>query len=437
MQEHVIYKLEHNGIAYNAVQSVHQSVVQMARDFERAAQKPTRKSIETELVKRISDSELIEHSGLSSPVIEVNEKIQNYPRAYNVVPQVYQTNYKYKDATDNSPDGKPELYMFCPIGHDGDHFVPQDARLIDDEKEEKFIGGVLFAGGWNTPSSYFTLNKRGVDVPNDYDPPEENTEHFYTSHLSQCFIAQGLTLDFIEDYNERSEKHDASVKNVVDELQRITSEELQEQFNVQIPQGEGYYMNSSVHSNAPNEYHISIRRNGDIDAMSAGQPLEIKSNNFFIAEETNSSEYRVIANTATNEGKKLNTLLNSVPEKPSLAEYPDLVGDMPFKENEFDSLLGVNGNIPSLDTFEGHFLLRYNTDDITNTEFCPPDAVPVPSEVFHWLRADREDRQMGVTPPPQPEALKDDIRALASVIDRDNFDDLYLQSDDHNNYPGL
>ncbi|PCJ99126.1 MAG: hypothetical protein COA45_06705 [Zetaproteobacteria bacterium] len=404
----------------------------MAKDFRNTIQHPTHKPINTEIINKISDinHNTVALTGLSHPVTEVKEQDQGYPRAYDLFPVVYENSYKHDSASDNAPEGQPDLYMFCPVGHDGDHFIPKDARLITDENEKEFISNTLFAGGWSTPFSYFTLNPRGVETPDTYVAPKKNPDDLKHGHQSQCFIAQGLTLELVEDYNQRTEQYNAGIHTVLKEIEHITSVELNDQFQAQLPAGEGYYMNSSTMTNDDGkaQYSISIRNNGNIDTMSAGQPLEIKSNDFFIAEQTDYSEHKITPNTATKQGQALAKTMDNVPEKPSLTDYPDLVADMPFKENKIDTLLNVNGNTPRIDTFDGHIILKYNTDDTTNTYFCPPDALPVPTEVFQWLQEDRADRQMGIRPPPQPEELKDDILAL-TPDDRLNGPD---QDDDNN-----
>ncbi|MGH1403458.1 MAG: hypothetical protein ACRBDL_04385 [Alphaproteobacteria bacterium] len=411
MVDDKIYKLDQNGASYNAVLQVHKSVIGITKEFTNGAKGLSKQDLGQKITESLQslDAGLVRKTGLSSPVIQVKDTEQQaYPRAYTHTPQVYATQI----------NGQLDLYMYCPVGYDGTNFSPDDASLITDEGEQQKIGNMLFAGGWMDPISFYSLKPQGVDVPDNYQRPDqfENAP----SHAKLCFIAQGRTLDMIEEYEERAMYHKQNVDCVMDEICRIVEAHLSEGLHAQLDEGESFYINKS-HSIARNkqdeiEFCISVCRGGETQMMQAGQSLTLEDNPYFCVEEKG-KDYRILPNMESKQGGKLFSLMQKIPPAPQISDYPELMADLPFTPGRFDVLLGVNGKVPRIDEFEGHKILIYNTDTVERGDFNPPDSVYLPSSVYQWLNADKEDETMGIEPPPQSGALREELTTLNYQIE--------------------
>ncbi len=424
MSDSKLYKLKPEGTSYNAAYQMQQGIRDAMRDLQRNLPSDfSREHLMQKVEEALSklDNAVVDKTGLSSPVVQVKNDVQSHPRAYSHTPKIFVTQFKPRGAPDNSDKGKHDLYMYCPVGYNGEHFTPDDARLIDDPKEEQVIGNMLFAGGHTQPAELYSPKQHGVETPQDYQPIMEQGQ--YIGHEKLCFIAQGATLDIVEDYEQRLQEFRAHAEKVLGEISRIVNEELSDTLLSQTGEGEGFYINTryNMRENEQGEieFHISPRRNGQDHTINAGQPLELQDNDFFTVEE-GTGEYRVIPNTETKQGRGLSALMSAMPASPHFSDYPELVADLPFTPTNADRLLGTNGHVPRLDEFEGHKILIYSTDDEESCDFTPPDAVYLPATIINWLREDRGDMEMGVAPPPQPEELKQEIMELNTEIEGQN-----------------
>lgn len=370
------------------------------------------------------DPNIHETLGLNAPVIQVQDnQIQSHPRAYEQFPTIYENSYGIAQE-DGSTKDVVEMYMFSPIGYDGQYYEPQDATLLSDEKDIKRVEAMLFAGGWLTPAVISSQKQNGVEVPHDYEPIEDDAKLHASAHTRICFIAQGQTLVMLEDYDERVAEQRAATDLVMSRIDEIVKQDLREGFMAQIPQGEDYYINSMISQSddvpPKNVYEISVRQSGNVGMMAAGQPLTMQDNDFFHVKNGHGrGEYVISPNTKTQQGRALKALMDDVPQKPHLSDYPSLVADLPFEEGGFDAMLGVNGHVPMMREFQGHKVLTYNTDDPQYDEFCPPDSIPFSAELYNWLQADAADQQMGISAPPAPDELVREIEMLEYRLGHD------------------
>lgn len=412
MYAHKIYKLDPEGETYQAVMEMEKAIRALHQDFYAQARGSGWKNLALALTDKVADWDIrrIEDTGQTHPVIQVkDDEPQAFPRAYAHFPQVYATEYKYKDAPDNG-DQKYDLYMYAPVGYDGDHLVPEGARLIDDEKEEQWVGNALFAGGWSDPISCFSLQARGVALPDDYIKPEGAPQGYVPAHDKMCFVALGEARAQLDDFDARQEAYQAAANTVMRRVDSIINNDLDDAIREQIDVMESYYMNWSYASPRDNEdkteFQVSVRQSGKVDMMKGGQPLTLSDNVFFTLKEGNGrGEYRITPNMDTPQGQALSKVFDAVPPKPSLSDYPDLVADFPFAEEGYDAMLGVNGQVPRVQEFQGHKVLIYNTDDADYDGFSPPDSIVLPTALYHWINKDDEDARMGIKAPPAPEEL--------------------------------
>ncbi len=412
MQSHKIYKLDPEGETYQAVIEMEEAIRALHRDFYTEARGAGWKKLAVQLTDKVADWDIrrIEDTGQTHPVIQVkDDEPQGFPRAYAHFPQVYATEFKYKDAPDNGAQ-KYDLYMYAPVGYDGDHFAPEDARLIDDKREEQWVGNALFAGGWSDPISCFSLQARGVGVPDDYVKPEGQPQGYVPAHDKACFVALGETRAQLDDFEARQGAYQSAADDVMRRVDSIIKNDLGDMIRDQIDVMEEFYMNWSY---APSDeaegktaFQISVRQSGNVEPMQGGQPLTLSDNDFFIVQAGHSrGEYNITPNLNTPQGQALAEVFDAVPPKPSLSDYPDLVADFPFTEEGYDAMLGVNGQVPRVQEFQGHKVLIYNTDDADYDGFCPPDSIALPAALYIWLNKDDEDARMGIEPPPAADEL--------------------------------
>ena len=151
------------------------------------------------LIKRLDQDApgILNETGLTSPSIMVYKGVQSLPRAYKEHPAIF-----------TSPEQNPRYFMYSPVDYKGDYFKPLDSKLLS-KKEEQRVGDLLFAGGWLGNAPIVSIKKIGVATPEDYSPPTTSELRKSFSHMPNdrvVFLAQGKTLDLVNDYNDRTKK---------------------------------------------------------------------------------------------------------------------------------------------------------------------------------------------------------------------------------------
>ncbi len=421
MQTDKIFKLDPEGESYRAVIEFQNSMSALRAEFQSKVSMESGLSddMKAEIVERSKaiHADINEKMGFLHPVTQVKDnELQAYPRAYEHVPTVFANQYSV-EGDDGAHQDVVEFYMFSPVGYDGDFFEPDDARLIEDEKEIKGVEAQLFAGGWLNPAVVISANAQGVEVPKDYSPLADADKKDALPHYKVCFVAQGETLDILQDFDQRNAEYGHATQAVIDHVNSAIQNDLAPEFNRQIEEGEDFYVNWSYGQSRDDKnkthFDISVRQGGKVNGMAAGQPLIVGNNDIFlVSAKEGRGEYQISPNEDTPQGQELKALMDAVPTKPSLSDYPELVADMPFEPAQFDEMLGVNGSVPQEWEFQGHRVLTYNSDEADYDAFCPPDAQPLPSALYKWVKNDEEDERMGISPPPAPDALLDDVLHL-------------------------
>lgn len=344
---------------------------------------------------------LLKKTGLKDPATMVYKDVQSFPRAYEEYPQIF-----------TSPEENPRYFMYVPVDYNGNHFVPEDARHITG-KEESQIGDLLFAGGWLGNAPIVSTEKKGVPTPPDYVAPSISKLKQAFSHSPNdkiVFLAKGASLQSIQDYNSRKEDW----KNKLDEASekiKQNAEKMRTTILAGLPEGEDINLNVS-YSYAMNgggraKLTLSASIEGKTNIMLGGKRVCMPKSPAFHMEENERNEYVITARTDTPEGKALAPYLNAIPDTLSLGDYPDLIGNFKLEEDEIGALLGIYDNIPQLVELEGHNFLIYNiSPNDADNSFTPPDAVQIPTAVYQWLQSDQGDKNMGITPPPMPDEVK-------------------------------
>tara|TARA_R110002072_G_scaffold179978_1_gene336102 strand:+ start:74 stop:1372 length:1299 start_codon:yes stop_codon:yes gene_type:complete len=420
MVDFKIYKLDPDGALYKGLLSMGSEIIQIKNDFQKQAQGASLPAIKDPALDDALNTlknQKTQSLGLDHTVIAVtNDNPQSYPRAYEHKPVIYGTSYATKSADGGAMKKHLDLYLYAPIGYDGDHFVPDGARLIDDEKECEAVGGRLFAGGWSDPLTFFNRSPVGVAVPDDYIAFEVGEPPHRGSHAKLCFLVQGETAEIVDDYKDRMALYDQKTDDVMHRVKSIVENDLRSIIMPKIKGDSGYYVNMSLNDQG---MQISVRRNGANEFMMAGQPIDLDDNDFFtVSAAAHSHEYNISPNLKTKQGRELADAFAAIPLRPSLSDYDMLLADFPIEEKQFDAMFGINGHVPMLREIQGHDILVYNTDDTAVNGFCPQGSLQLPPSIFFWLDDDRADRQMDISPPPAPNALMDELRDLASQSDK-------------------
>jgi hypothetical protein len=348
-------------------------------------------------------------AGLDQPAIVVQNKPGAHPRAYETYPAIYSTVAK-----------NPAYYMYVPVGHDGKHFTPPGGKLLDG-KQASAIGNYLFAGGWidNPPLLY--RPDRGAPLPAKYRAPKTKAKNADDDGTRQkIFIASGRSLHVVQDYIAAKARYDKSVKEAFDAV-KAAVEGLKDEIAPHLPEGETFYANQSMSEGRSRldeglpaikpQFTISVRRGGKINIMEGGKPVTdvpaLKENKYFRITGQKHGDDIIEARTDTPEGMVLHKKLDAVSAvRPSLGAYWQLRNPTaPPVKDEFAKAIGVDNAAPRLESKGGvHYLIyRVGKEGVDHCQ--PPDAIPVSEAEYLWSKADDEDRERGILPPPPPKAL--------------------------------
>lgn len=355
--------------------------------------------------------DVLRDTGLLSPATVVSKGHDALPRAYIEYPMIFL-----------SPERNPRFFMYCPIDYKGQHFTPQGARQIKG-KEESHIGNLLFAGGHLGNAPVFHLEKAGADTPADYKPPRRGriTDEFERVRLQNthaCFIAGGRSLEIIgeiEGYDRIFEQRCNKVIALIKAAARKQFPELLKS----LPAGETLYINSSYgyggHHGRGVEFDISVRQSGKINLMAGGQPVKLLDTPYFTATSKN-GEYTITPRADTAEGRKIASAFRMVPQKKFVQDYKELQADFIPVSDQIGKMLGTDQPFPRIHRLEGLPFLVYGAKVKEKINFCPSGAVRVSTALYQWLKADEGDRTMGISPPPRPPSITNELERLQQVL---------------------
>lgn len=332
--------------------------------------------------------ELLQHTGLNSPVTRVYKGLESWPRAYREYPEIFL-----------SPEKQPRFFMYAPIDYKGQHFKPQGARKIEGEEEQR-VDNLLFAGGWLGNAPIVGLKKAGVTVPADYKSPsagELRNAFGAVSFCQKAYIAAGRSLELLSDYRAREAEWQWQVNRTARAIRSAVGKHKHE-ILAGLPEGERFSVNVpySYSSGGGDKvsFEVWVQRKGLVDQMSAGRRLPVPASQAYTVD-VQDGQSIIQPRRDTPEGRRLAALFDAIPLTPGLADYAELA--MPGTARIYAPLV--------LD-LAGRVMLLYNiAPDDRKTAFCPPDARLLPVAAFNWLRSDEADRNTGIGPPPAPPQL--------------------------------
>ncbi|MFN3827224.1 MAG: hypothetical protein ACK4NR_06320 [Micavibrio sp.] len=357
--------------------------------------------------------QILQATGLLSPATTVKQGHDTLPRAYNDYPQIYV-----------SSETKLRFFMYCPIDYKGNHFVPEGGRLLEGQEEQN-IGTLLFAGGWLDNAPLFHQEKYGVAVPADYKkaPRGKVTDEFERVRLQNthaCYIAAGRSLQIIEEIEGFDQRFSQKCNKALAQIKAAVRKQFPDLLK-DIPQGEKLYINSSYgyggHHGRGVEFSISVRKSGKVNIMDAGQPVEIKDSPYFTTTK-NYGEYVIAPRTDTKEGRKIAAAIAAIPQKTFIHDYDELRADFTPISDQISQMLGTDQPFPRSHRLEGFPFLVYGSKvrGKNKITFCPPDAIPVSTKLYEWLKADEADTNMGIALPPRPQSVLDELAKLQARL---------------------
>lgn len=360
-------------------------------------------------------SYILKGCGLLSPAVRVDEKRFALPRAYEEYPAIYTT------------DGNnPRFFMYSPVDYKGHHFAPKGGKKLSSQ-EASIIGSGLFAGGWADNYPLVPMKKKGVKTPADFKPdtgPAILRGPFGiaasdATHTFRHYIAGGQTLDTLNDMKRRTQSYQQSI----DKVRAYVKTEVEKQFPEilsGLPAGEELYFNESYRDKMAAqafELDISVRQSGKTDLMKGGQPVELRDCDAFKLVAQPYHDYKIVPRTDTPEGLALIRMIHDIPVKPSPADYPALFANFCHHYSAAEKAAGAKASVaPRVEDWGALSVLVYEIEDFTETGFCPVGSVYIPAEAYHWLKADRTDREIGIDPPPMPENIKKTLGDITSKL---------------------
>lgn len=354
--------------------------------------------------------EILVLTGLKAPTTQVFQGPQTLPRAYNSFPEIFL-----------SPEREPKYFMYAPVDYRGKHFVPVDSRKLGPKEEDK-VGNLLFAGGWLGNAPLVSIKKHGVATPADYAAPSDSELRKAFPHAMNdevIFLAAGRSLEIVEDYRARTKDWEAKIDAAREEIEKEVTKRKAEVLAL-LPAGEDVRASVSYSYSMGGgdmaQLQLSVRREGKDNLWNAGKAVTPPSSPAYTLTDLGyGGEYAVTPNRATPEGRKIAALMDAIPLTPGLGDYPELRAGYSVRHDEITRYLGVNGEVPQEIEAGGFTVLRYTAAPGAKKDFCPPGAIPFPTEAYEWLRADDGDKNMGITPPPMPKAVSDILSSVVKV----------------------
>ncbi|PZP53893.1 MAG: hypothetical protein DI586_10530 [Micavibrio aeruginosavorus] len=344
--------------------------------------------------------EILDLTGLNSPCIDVRVATHAFPRAYQTYPCIYR-----------SPERETRYFMYSPEDYKGRYFTPEDAKKIIG-KEAKAIGQLLFAGGWDDGAPLLNRPEFGVEMPGDisystkFAAAVNAMQTDRPTSMRKNFIAGCKSQELVDDFKKRKAEHEAASTAVFNELRRIASVISTEMT------GNADEYDTSLSGSYKGSHGANMTFSFDLKTKLTGSQVSVPEHPYFYMKKAEFGGYEIVPREDTVEGSVFSDLLLSVPPMPYLSEYEELISDFIYEPTDIERMIGVDGRVPQLIEIGGLQFISYNSDERVVSDYCPPGAKPVSSELYNWLQRDRSDFNMKIMPPPMPDQLAQEYAAL-------------------------
>jgi hypothetical protein len=262
----------------------------------------------------------------------------------------------------------------------------------------------------------------GTATPSDYKPPrlgkaQDEFDRARRQNTQVCFVAAGRSLQIVQsiaDFDKTfSQRCDKLLKTIKAAVKKQFPELL---FLKGLPQGETLYINSSFgyggHHGRGVEFNISVRQSGKVNIMAGGQTVRLQESPYFHATPKEGGEYTITPRTDTPEGARIAAAFKTIPQKTFIQDYPELQANFVPVSDQISKMLGSDQPFPRIHNLSGFPFLVYNAKIKEKINFCPPDAVPVSTALYEWLKSDEGDINMGILPPPRPQQITNELAQI-------------------------
>lgn len=360
---------------------------------------------------RAEQPDVLKSTGLLSPATVVYKERNILPRAYTEYPHIF-----------SSPEKNPRFFMYCPIDYQGHHFSPPGGRLIEGN-EIAHTGNLLFAGGWLGNAPIFNIDKSGIPTPADYKPPrlgraQDEFEQVRRQNTSVCFVAAGRSLQIIKDIAGFDKNFSEHCNKLLELIKVSVSKQFPELLKG-LPKGETLYINTSIgsggHHGRGAQFNISVRQSGKVNLMAAGQTVRLQESPYFHATPERGG-YVITARTDTPEGAEIAAAFASIPQKTFIQDYLELQANFVPVSDQISKMLGSDQPFPRSHNLSGLPFLVYGAKVKDKINFCPPDAIRASTTLYEWLKSDEGDINMGISLPPRPQQITDELAHIESLI---------------------
>lgn len=350
--------------------------------------------------------ELLRQLGFYNPAIRVKTGSPDaLPRSYETFPSIH---------IGQSKDG-PVYLMASSYDYKGDHFRPLHGRTVNEAQELRFsdFGDMFYNGTPMSESPLLYKPDQGTATPDDFDATKHSALNTYFNAenglTEKVFIASQRSLHIVSSFRERQKEYEDASSALMDEVKKITEALYDSEYVVGRQGEENLYTNLMMRP--PESYGKPVIELSISSHERGGDPLVIRDNPYFTISGQKGGNIEIAPNDDTEEGRTLRKKFESVPSQPNLSSYWQLHNPTaPEVKDIFNQNAAPSKDVyraPRLEDVGGIYYLIYQVStDLSKDDHCfPPDAIPVNPAEYHWAKADREDRRMGIKPPPLPDAL--------------------------------
>lgn len=302
-------------------------------------------------------------AGLYHPIVNIRQSDHSYPRAYNVYPTLYANE-------DDVIFPKDEILIDVPNGYQnkGHSLRPTTPHDIVPEEETNKLLHSIHGGGWGPFCYVGYLPSHGTDLPTGYTRDETVTP-LVTYSPQRIFIMDQSMRSRASDLILSIQRNDQAIRDYADAMRNyLQSHNPDSQIGMSYTPEQMTPLRLSFHTGSGNK--------------------DVKCPDFIGFTRQDGSHYQIGYPTPKNgEAARITTLYNAIDR-----QAPDM----------------------------SHIIIeKYGEASLVSVR---PSATKIPDELFslptlslatyQWLRCDREDISMGITLPPMPREVINELMPL-------------------------
>ena len=311
--------------------------------------------------------ETLKATGLDSPSLCINQGVGGMPRCYREFPSIF-----------IAPTKKLMMYMYVPVNYNDIDFVPEDAHLLNDV-ETKEVGNLLFAGGWLDNSALVDVPREGVAMPFDYKRARQKPLTASFNNDTYDYLVTGQALAAVKAFQKAKVDYSGNGTRIFDRTAELVELISSKQDNKISRKSVGMMMcNPQI---AEKENYSGIELTGT-DDLPANPYFKIRDN----------------------KGRSPVVLRHDTPEG---REYAKMFENR--IEPELKDFLNVEMGWTVLTEYNGQTFVSFREQPSP----LPNGLKAVSADLMHWIKADAQDINTGVTPPPMPTKMRNELARLS------------------------